>query len=166
MRPYRFSDAVRGLGTTDGTVRQWLDSGKVTIERGYGEGWAEFTLHDIAVLAVTHKLVEFGIPVAAAFKIASHAIDLGRKHLRGKRFAHIGEHLIAGWKGMLMTVQRDRKNPKDWKVARWKSDENEAPAFGSFVCIDVATIVTEAFDRVHPGIVEPASPPDKKARSA
>jgi len=47
MRPYRLRDAVRAIGTTEAAVRQWLNSGKVTIDHGYGEGWATFTLRDM-----------------------------------------------------------------------------------------------------------------------
>jgi hypothetical protein len=164
MRPYRLRDAVRAIGTTEAAVRQWLNSGKVTIDHGYGEGWATFTLRDIAVLAVTQKLVEFNVPLTMAFKIAGHAIDVGRKDVRDKQFARPGEEFVAGWKGILMTVRRDRKDPKAWNVTRWQKEEGEAPGFGNFICIDVATIVTEAFDRLEAGLVEPDAP-DKKAKA-
>jgi len=164
MRPYRFRDAVRAIGTTEAAVRQWLNGGKVTIEHGYGEGWATFTLRDIAILALTQKLIEFNVPLTVAFKIACGAIDDGHKDVRDKQFAYPGEAFVAGWKGKLMTVRRDRKNEKQWHAARWQKEENEAFGFGNFICIDVATIVNEAFDRLEAGLVEPAAP-DKKAKA-
>jgi hypothetical protein len=165
MDSLRFSDALHSIGTSEGTLRQWLHNGKVKLERGYGRDWARFTTRDIAHLAVTRVLaVDFNIEVAEAFKIAQAAIQQGRQ----PRAKVEGEEFWRGWEGHSLILRRDDKG--EWLFKRVsigglefapksisKRVVDVAPRSiskrvvnvmpGNFLNIDVEQIVKSALDR-------------------
>lgn len=66
----RFSDAVYAINTTPKSLRLWLQRGLVDIHTPQREGgWTEYSVADIAILALVRTLVRFGVtvPVASAF---------------------------------------------------------------------------------------------------
>src|SRR5262245_39840191 len=74
----RISEAAAAIGTTYKAIRHWLDRYR---ERGIEPkaeqtgGWMEFSLGDIAALAITKHLVDFGVPAYKAFEIAMTAVQ-------------------------------------------------------------------------------------------
>lgn len=67
----RFGDAARAVGINRNTLRNWFDRNDIVLLSARPEaGWAEFTLGDIAALAVMRRLVRWGIPVDYANEIA------------------------------------------------------------------------------------------------
>jgi len=73
MQKFRFDDALYALDMKAPTLRRWLQFGLIgnTAKGKAREGWTlEFTLFDLAVLALVKPMTEFGVPVASAHKIA------------------------------------------------------------------------------------------------
>ncbi|MBC7284992.1 MerR family transcriptional regulator [Hoeflea sp.] len=67
----RFSDAAHAIGVKPKVLRNWLQRNQIALFSDHtGAKWTEFTLGDIAVLAVIRRLVEWGIKVDQANKIA------------------------------------------------------------------------------------------------
>ena len=160
----RFSEAVDCIGTTPAAVRQWLQHGKISIEHGYGSGWATFTLHDIANLTLTRVLAtDFNIEVAEAFQIARDAIE----KWRAPRFKTEGEEFWRGWQDHELVLRRDA-NSRRWSVSRFRFrsvvagmpfkqvivrkspntlQRTRETLEGNFLHIDVAMIVKSAIER-------------------
>ena len=165
MTPIYFREAVLAIGeATEATIRQWLNSGKVQIEGGYGnKQWATFTVLDIATLALCRKLVDFNFPIREAYRLARAAIQLGHREVQHKHFTRTVD-LYAGWEGLVMSIKQNR-NTKKWELARWKKSDQ---TFGNFVLIDVHEVVSEAMERLEriQAQQQATEPPDKKARSA
>lgn len=70
-RKLRFSDAVRGLGCTPKTLRNWAQRDQIKIFTPMvNDGWQTYCLADLAVLALTLAMVNFGLTVEAASGIA------------------------------------------------------------------------------------------------
>ena len=68
----RFSDVVFAIDTTPKSLRKWLQSGKLKLDSDSQEGWRNFSLYDLAMLAIMRKLVDFGVSVQDAAQIATH----------------------------------------------------------------------------------------------
>jgi DNA-binding transcriptional MerR regulator len=69
-RGLRFSTVAYAIDTTPKSLRKWLQSGKVTLDSDTGTGWRAFTLYDVAILAIMRRLVDFGVGVEEAGRIA------------------------------------------------------------------------------------------------
>jgi hypothetical protein len=74
-RKLRFSDAVYAVETTPKALRNWLQRKQVVLDTPTPVGgWLEFSLADIAILALVRRLVDFGLGVAVASTIANKAL--------------------------------------------------------------------------------------------
>ncbi len=116
------------------------------------------------MLSLTRKLVDFNFPIREAYRLARAAIQFGHREVQHKHFTRTGEHLYAGWEGVVMSIKQNR-NTKKWELARWKKSDQ---TFGNFVLIDVHEVVSEAMERLErvQAQQQTTEPPDKKARSA
>jgi hypothetical protein len=129
------------------TFQQWLDRGQIKPENGYGGGWAEFTLRDVANFAITWTLVDLAnIEVGQAFKYAADTIQVGLDDLKSEeRFKRPGQQFYQGWDVMVALMARDKKkNSKRWKF--WRLPRN-GRLEGSGIVIDVYAIVKPAIER-------------------
>lgn len=68
------AEVAEALGITTKTIRNWLDRKNITPSGETESGRFEFSVYDVAVLAVTHPMVEFGIPTRRAAEIADEAL--------------------------------------------------------------------------------------------
>jgi hypothetical protein len=70
---FRFDEVLYALDMRTPALRRWLQFGLIgdTAKGRAREGWTlEFTLYDLAVLALVKPMTEFGVPVAAAHQLA------------------------------------------------------------------------------------------------
>lgn len=76
-RKIRIGDVLAALGMKRSTLRNWFDRNDVKlISEQQEEGWAEFTLGDVAILAIMRRLVRWGLDVQRANEVA-HSVVLG-----------------------------------------------------------------------------------------
>ena len=142
MGQLRFRDAVYAIGCSDASLKAWLNGGKCKIEAGYGEGWAEFSLKDIARLSLVNVFVsDFGMGAADAFGLACKIVEIGRKPSRKAA----GEQFWAGWENYWLTLRRNHE-ARTWTIARIPGG-SEVNAFGNFIGLDVCTVVRGAIER-------------------
>jgi len=141
----RTADVAFAIGANAKLFQQWLDRKQIKPENGYGGGWAEFTLRDVATFAITWILVDLAnIEVGQAFKYAADTIQIGVDDLKGKRFERPGQQLYQGWDVMVALMARNKKKPKQWKFWRLpRSGRLE----GNGIVIDVFAIVKPAVER-------------------
>jgi hypothetical protein len=155
----RSSDVVYAIGGSAKALQQWLDRRLIETETGYGGAWTSFTLRDVAVLAVTRALVDMNFPVREAFKFGEFAIAFGYK----KRFpVRSGERFWAGWRSILMTVER---TDAGWEVTLWRRGQAIPPS-GKFVVVDVPVIVERAITRALERMEGEQGKPDLLRRAA
>ena len=69
----RFSDAAYAIESTPKALRNWMQKGQVTLVSSDTSGWREFSLAEIAILAVIRRLVNFGMKVEEANQLANDA---------------------------------------------------------------------------------------------
>ena len=146
----RFSDVVFAIDTTPKSLRKWLQSGKLKLDSDSQSGWRNFSHYDLAILAIMRKLVDFGISVEVASKIA-------KAHLRTKPGWPGATLIMAGAPHMLpdsfigqtLVVAREGS---DWTT--WKFDTNhpldrspEAGELDAKLVLNLESIVGRAFDR-------------------
>lgn len=70
----RFSTVVHALDRTPKSLRHWLTTGRLGLMDTSGRGWVTYSLVDVAMLAVTGKLVDFGIKVDEASRQARDVV--------------------------------------------------------------------------------------------
>lgn len=76
QRCFRLGDVAKALGIPVKTIRNYIDRQQYTPLREQTEGWAEFTVADIAVLAVARRLInEVDFPAGEAFELAGNIIQ-------------------------------------------------------------------------------------------
>jgi hypothetical protein len=62
----RFSDVAKAIESTPKALRKMLQNPGLVLPAPVTDGWTEFSLVQIAVLAVARRLIEFGFPVQFA----------------------------------------------------------------------------------------------------
>ncbi|MBO6511709.1 MerR family transcriptional regulator [Roseibium sp.] len=67
----RFSDVVYAAGTTPKTVRNWLQRKQIRLTTFETDGWREFNLRDVLLLALIRRMVDHGVSVEEASDIAN-----------------------------------------------------------------------------------------------
>lgn len=153
----RFADVVFAIDTTRKSLRKWLQSGKVELDSDSQEGWRNFSLYDLATLAIMRKLVDFGVSVADAALIA-------RTHVRsvpGGKFTLV----MAGGKNMLpdsLMGQTLIVAPAGSGWDTWKSGEYfpldiwpEVGELDAKLVLNLENIVRRAFERAAERLNQP-----------
>jgi hypothetical protein len=154
MPIFRLSDAARAAGTTEATIRQWLNSGKVKIEKGYGDGWAEFSVHDILKLTLTRVFVYFDLSVREAGELADYILDEGRSDAMMGQW---GSEFYMGLRkdrDLWLAVARDPNHPEVRSVAFWDKAKGKPPPYSICICLDVVSVLKEAIKRLQAPLKE------------
>lgn len=153
-RKLRFSDAAYAIEATPKTLRNWLQRDQVKFEHvGDSEaakagGWREFTIMEIAVLAITRKLVDFGMTVEEASSYAD-AI-LGDRASLLISYKHTPPAvLVATFKGLLLVAWRDPPGGA-WGLSLVRADDFELPS-SACVILSVADVLDRAIFRAYAG---------------
>lgn len=143
----RFSDAVYAIDTSAKALRLWIDREQVKRPKGYGDGWAEFSFLDIAQLAITRKLADFGMQVRDANQLAG---DLMTKIVAPLlRFKNPPpETIAAAFANYTLIVWRENG---EWS---WRLDhpgnDGGYPS-DAFVVVDLGVVVIKAIHRARKG---------------
>jgi len=123
----RFSDVVYAIGSTPKAVRLWLQRGLVEIHtpKPEGGGWTEYSFWDIAILALVRSLVNFGVDVPTASKIANTIMGdhffPQMNHLKNPDEISAGA-LALVWVNRRLYLYRDGDAWSMKLVALWESD--------------------------------------------
>ena len=143
----RFSDAAHSIGVTKKTLRNWLQRYDLSLISNYqGPQWTEFTMGDIAVLAVMRQLAKWGVSVKYANEIAYFEI-LSKA---GPMFEYRNtpaKALIAGF--------------QNWDMYLFGEDENGDPTasviakqdylprtHSSFIFLNMGRVISDAYERL------------------
>jgi hypothetical protein len=70
VKKLRFSDAVNAVESTPKALRKMLQNPHLVLPVPVSDGWQEFSLLQIAVLAIARRLIEFGFSVQSASRSA------------------------------------------------------------------------------------------------
>ncbi|OHT22180.1 hypothetical protein [Edaphosphingomonas haloaromaticamans] len=113
-RKTRFSDAAKAIETTPKALRNWIARRQVVL---YGQEdtrvWHDFSLADVASLAITRRLVDFGLKVEEANVLARRILST----LQGPQFAHAEdfEKLMGFWEERRVAVCHELEG---WRLIR------------------------------------------------
>lgn len=134
----RFSDVVYAIETTPKTLRNWLQRDQVTLDSQKPEegGWREFSFVDVAILALTRRLVDFGITVENASKLAHTILTF----MQGDRWMTIAkgyknmppEVLASFWVNRSVLIAKDGD---DWQLQIWNRWDPIPTAFADAALI-------------------------------
>jgi hypothetical protein len=136
-----YQDVQRGL-EIDG-LRAWMKRGLVTLERGYGEKWTEFTYADLTKLTFMREMVNFGIPIEIADRVAHRIV-------REAGLFDEGLPIEAFWRafaGQVVQVTFVRRNPDQASYSKFEK-EDQLPFSGSAIFIDAEPLIKEVFEKV------------------
>ncbi|QFT30102.1 hypothetical protein FIV00_06445 [Labrenzia sp. THAF82] len=138
----RFSDIVYGAGATPKAVRNWMQRKQIRLTTFETDGWREFNLLDVLLLALIRRMVDHGVSVEEASDIANvvvvgHGVafnDQATAYRNLVRFS--GQNLIL-WRSIA-----------DWKfqvLDLAKTEANDLPP--CFVCLSLEEISASAIER-------------------
>lgn len=133
----RFSDVVFAIDTTPKSLRLWLQRRKLRLDSDSQEGWRNFSLTDLAKLAIMRKLVDFGVSAEDAAVIAKLQIPI----MAG------GKYFLQDWFiGQILVVTREDRG--------WRINRASSPGKASANCesdaklvLNLENIVRRAFER-------------------
>lgn len=139
----RFSDVVFAIDTTPKSLRKWLQSGKLNLDSDTQEGWRKFSLKDLAVLAIMRKLVDFGVSVEDAARIAEDQIPI----MAG------GKYYLQDWfiGQILVVVPKVTPEGRGWRI--WQINSAGSPgrtgaeSDDAKLVLNLENIVRRAFER-------------------
>jgi hypothetical protein len=152
----RFSDVVYAIGSTPKAVRLWLQRGLVEIHtpKPEGGGWTEYSFRDIAILSLVRSLVNFGVDVPTASKIANTIMGdhffPQVNHLKNPDEVSVGV-LPMVWVNRRLYLYRDGD---DWRmelVALWEGAPGREPA-PVCISVDVESVIRTAFERANESV--------------
>jgi hypothetical protein len=143
-RKLRFGDAVFAIDATPKTLRNWLNRNQVRLPSGAeaASGWRVFSPADIAVLAVVRKLVEFGVPVEEASRIANAAFARIAGMLLTYRNTPVPA-LIGAFNDRILCVWRDPPGGP-W---HWNLMEGSAGDVDALLMVILAPVIARALNR-------------------
>lgn len=113
----RFGDVVYAIDTTPKALRNWLQRGQVKLASPKpDEGWREFSYVDVAILALTRSIVDFGVQVEDASNLAHTILT----HMQGEAwtaFKNIPPTAMAVfWVNKAVLIARDGEL---WNLLIW-----------------------------------------------
>ena len=148
MLNFRFDDVLDALDMKPPALRRWLQLGLVgNTAKGKGrEGWVlGFTAHDIAILALVKAMTEFGVPVAAAHRIAVREM---REHAGPWSGDEAPEAFWRAWSAATqITISRKKgaAGKPAWAVSRFEDDAGSV--FGAHLTLYPHALIRDALQR-------------------
>ena len=145
-RKLRLSDAAFAAETTPKAIRNWLQRDLVRLAPSSSEGWREFSLMDVAALALVRRFVDFGLPVEKANEFAHEILDEKADTLL--RFKNTpGKALAASFAGLSAIIWR-----KDgWEMRLVYIATPLPPPSDSFLVVDIGASLRRATERALTG---------------
>jgi hypothetical protein len=152
-RKIRFSTAAFAIDATPKSLRNWLARGQLGFPGSVGNdgGWVSFSLVDISILAVTRKLVDFGVKVEEASRQARAAV-LGPLFKGGNglnpRNEDIGEEGINTlFQGLMLICWPDPNYAFGWQSHLMRVGEELSPPVNAYLAIAFDDVVATALRR-------------------
>jgi hypothetical protein len=134
----RFSDVVYAIETTPKALRNWLQREQVTLDSARPDegGWRTFSFVDVAILAVTRRLVDFGITVENASKLAHTILT----HMQGDRWMMMAKGYKNAPPRILALFWANRsvliaKEGDEWSLEIWNRFEDFPAGFADAALI-------------------------------
>jgi len=136
---FRIGEVAGAIGVPAKTLRNWLDRELIPAPDSNTDGWRTFSALEVAQLAITSKLVGFGLPIGVCAFIAGEAV----KTLLQKFPRKIPQHInpLKVWRlhivGYFLFVF-----PVD---GEWKFILEESPDIGTtaFIRLNVSSVIDE-----------------------
>lgn len=142
----RLVDAARAANTTVNSVKNWLARGQVDLFSDKpDEGWREFFLWDVQLLALVRILINYGMPPSSAGNAARAIIsEYISTPIPDDLFPLSAKRL---WLGRVVLIWRTKDN--EWKVRDIISIEAIKEAdLRSALIVDVSAVIDDIFERL------------------
>ncbi|RRH71974.1 MerR family transcriptional regulator [Falsigemmobacter faecalis] len=143
----RFTAAANAAGVAPKTLRNWMDRYPLQLVADYGaDGWTEFTVFDVGIIALMKQLTDFGVPVTRANEIAFKTL-MGVAHaLLGYQNTPVAA-FVAIFRGRTKFVWKDGSTYQDKSVYRPKSAD-DLPHAVSMLVIDLEELIETAIGKL------------------
>ena len=145
---FRFDDVLYALEMKAPALRRWLQFGLIgnTAKGKAREGkLLEFTLDDLAALALVKVMAEFGVPVASAHKIALREMDQTGPWSGDLEPESFWNRWPADTQ-ILISRTEARNGKPAWKIARFEHAE-EAFTLGAHLTLYPHALIKAASER-------------------
>lgn len=145
----RLVDAAHAAQTSVNTVKNWIARGQVQLFSDEPEdGWREFDLLDVQLLALVRVLIDHGVPPSSASSLARAMVTLGIPDPAPEDMTPAPA--LTAWVGKLALVWRvDDNQWRSGTVGAGKSfSEFRAAGIRSAVIVDVRAVITAALERL------------------
>jgi hypothetical protein len=146
---FRFDDVLYAFNMKAPALRRWLQFGLIgdTAKGKARDGWTlEFTLYDLAVMALVKPMTEFGVPVAAAHKLAVREM---RDHAGPWSGDEPAETFWTAWgpnTQILITRIEGRNGKPAWRIALFE-DAEAAFTLGAHLTLYPHELIRAAIER-------------------
>ncbi|MET4478835.1 MerR family transcriptional regulator [Bradyrhizobium sp. F1.13.3] len=158
----RFDDVRHALDMTAPALRRWLQFKLIgnTAKSKAREGkQLQFTLDDLAVLALVKVMAEYGVPIAAAYKIAAREVDQAGPW-SGDQTAESFWSRWAPDTQIIVSRAEDKNGNTVWKIAKFENAE-VAYTLGAHLTLYPRALIRAAIQRG----VESVESRDEKRRA-
>jgi hypothetical protein len=140
-KSFRFSDVVYAIGiaATPAVLRNWLAREQIALmsERPAGT-WRIFDVGDVAVLAVTRRLVDAGLDVASANKIAlAITPPFLQQYKQNPKQQKIPDRRLAVW-----------RDDGSWERGLYSLDSQEFRDKDMFITINIFEVIRVALEKL------------------
>ena len=142
----RLVDAARAADTTVNSVKNWLARGQVELFSSQpDDGWRDFDLWDVQLLALVRILINYGMPPSSAGSAARAIItDRISTPIPHDMFPLAAKRL---WLGRVALVWRTEDN--EWHAGSINSIEAIKEAgIRSALIVDVPAVIDAVFERL------------------
>ena len=154
-RKMRFSEVVFAINTSPKALRNWLQREQVQLVSERPEGaWQHFTIADIAALALVRAIVDFGVGVETASRLArSILLEIqGKNWFKLERdLTDVAPSVSMFWTNRAILIfpddRREHWTIKVWDM--WKRFPHEVPA--AVIVIKPEEILRSAIERAIDG---------------
>lgn len=141
-RKLRFGDAAHAIDSTPRALRKWLQSGiALPSDDSASGGWREFSLADIACLAVMRRAVDFGVSIKAANQLGFFVLNQFPEIFAAPDDVAIG--LPGMWTNRPVHVWFGNGDLH----ARVQVDDDELPPSDVYLTLNIEPILRRAFAR-------------------
>lgn len=155
----RFSDVAFGIDITPKALRNWLARGQVRLFSDEPEsGWRQFTVADVAILALVRHIVPLGVQVETASRLAHTILEMmnGTDWARLTTDSDMPDLIGAGWSHSYVVLHPvpdgEEEDATGWSLEirpGWQR-HNRAPA-AVYVTIAPEPILRRAINRAITG---------------
>lgn len=149
-RKIRFSEAAFASGNTPKALRNWLQRGQVTLYSSDDGGWRNFTLSDVLKLSLVRAMVDFGLKVEDADRLAQYILVGTLPDSFDNRDLPF-DAIPSIWTNIVFLIAKSPAGDA-WSIKSWFLTDGLPHDFGaSFLVLQISGIIHAALARLSGG---------------